>query len=182
MSSDAAELRRSGVLPRASVSLEDHTFGARDAMFALALFGLSLTVRATVVLAFDVEPTWDGAFYHRGAVSIAQGLGYADSIAGQPQKWPWSHYPVGYSALLGAVYALFGSGNHVAPLVNSVIGALTAVVGFLFAFDLLGRSRACVAGLLLGLHPGLILYCSLVMTEPLAGFLLLLTGYLGWKL
>ena len=113
----------------------------------LALFGLSLTLRATVVLAFDVPPTWDGEFYHRGALGISQGLGYADAAAGQPERWPWSHYPVGYSALLGAVYAVFGSGHHVAPLVNSVVGALTAVVGFLFAFGLLGRSRACIAGL-----------------------------------
>jgi len=47
---------------------------------------------------------------------------------------------------------------------------------------LLGRTRARVAGGLLALHPGLVLYCTLVMTEPLAGFLVLLTGYLAWKL
>lgn len=182
MNRQTTEQSDGAALHRASLSTEDQTLSARDVMFALALFGLSLTVRATVVLAFDVEPTWDGAFYHRGAISISQGLGYADVAAGQPEKWPWSHYPVGYSALLGAVYAVFGSGNHVAPLVNAVVGALTAVVGYLFAFDLLGRSRASAAGLLLALHPGLILYCTLVMTEPLAGFLLLLTGYLGWKL
>ncbi len=180
--SATAERGRGGALPRAADAPDEHAFAARDVMFALALFGLSLTVRAAVVLAFDVEPTWDGAFYHRGALSIAQGHGYADPSAVQPERWPWSHYPVGYSALLGAVYAVFGAGHQIAPLVNAVVGALTAVVGFLFAFDLLGRSRACAAGLLLGLHPGLILYCTLVMTEPLAGFLLLLTGYLGWKL
>ncbi|MEY2931492.1 MAG: hypothetical protein RL033_2241 [Pseudomonadota bacterium] len=181
---ESAESRRGRAWPRPSVLQEEQAFGARDVMFALALFGLSLTLRAIVVLAFDVEPIWDGAFYHRGAISIAEGFGYSEPgiLAGQPGRLPWSHYPVGYSALLGGVYALFGSGSHVAPLVNAVVGALTAVVGFLFAFDLLGRSRACVAGLLLALHPGLILYCTLVMTEPLAGFLLLLTGYLGWKL
>jgi hypothetical protein len=62
-----------------------------------------------------------------------------------------------------------------------VIGALTAALSFAFAFDLLGRRRARIAGALVGLHPGLVLYCTLVMTEPLAGFLVLLTGYLAWS-
>src|SRR5690606_17682125 len=125
--------------------------------------------------------TWDGAFYHRGALSIAEGHGYSEPavIGGQPGRAPWSHYPVGYSAFLGAVYAVFGSGQASAALANAVVGALTAALSFLFAFDILGRRRARVAGALVALHPGLVLYCALVMTEPLAGFLVLLTGYLA---
>src|SRR5690606_4893099 len=96
-----------------------------------------------------------------------------------PGRAPWSHYPVGYSAFLGAVYAVFGSGQASAALANAVVGALTAALSFLFAFDILGRRRARVAGALVALHPGLVLYCALVMTEPLAGFLVLLTGYLA---
>jgi 4-amino-4-deoxy-L-arabinose transferase-like glycosyltransferase len=141
-------------------------------------------LRTIVVLAFGVEPTWDGAFYHRGALSIAEGNGYSEPaiIGGQPGRAPWSHYPVGYSAFIGAVYAAFGSGQAIAPLANAVVGALTATLAFLFAFDILGRRRAQVAGALVALHPGLVLYCTLVMTEPLAGFLVLLTGYLASRL
>lgn len=151
--------------------------------FALGLFALALALRVVVVLSFDVEPTWDGQFYHRGAVSIAEGFGYSEAavIDGQPGRAPWSHYPVGYSAFIAAGYALFGSGSSVAPLLNAGVGAATAVLSFVFAFDLLGRRRARVAGGLVGLHPGLTLYCALVMTEPLAGFLVLLTGYLAWR-
>jgi 4-amino-4-deoxy-L-arabinose transferase-like glycosyltransferase len=158
-------------------------FGRRDLAFCLALFALAFALRAAVVAAFGVAPTWDGAFYHRGALSIAEGHGYSEPavIGGVPGRAPWSHYPVGYSALIGGAYTLFGSGPRVAPLVNCVIGALTAALSFAFAFDLLGRRRARVAGALVGLHPGLVLYCTLVMTEPLAGFLLLLTGYLAWS-
>ncbi len=158
-------------------------FGSRDVLFCAGLLTLAFALRAVVVLAFGVEPTWDGAFYHRGAVSIAEGNGYSEPalIDGQPGRAPWSHYPVGYSAFVGAAYALFGSGLHVAPLVNALVGALTAVLSFAFAFDLLGRRRARIAGALVGLHPGLVLYCTLVMTEPLAGFLVLLTGYLAWS-
>lgn len=153
----------------------------RDALFALVLFVVALALRAGVVLAFGVEPTWDGAFYHRGAVSIAEGTGYSEPavINGQPGRAPWSHYPVGYSALIGAAYAVFGSEPSTAPLVNAVVGAATAVLAFAFAFGALGRRRARIAGALVGLHPGLILYCALVMTEPLAGFLVLLTAFVA---
>jgi 4-amino-4-deoxy-L-arabinose transferase-like glycosyltransferase len=157
---------------------------SRDVAFAVALFAVALAVRCIVVTVFGVEPTWDGAFYHRGAISIAEGNGYSGPaiIDGQPGRAPWSHYPVGYSAFLGAVYALFGSGNSVAPLANAVVGALTASLAFLLASDLLGRQRAKIAGALVALHPGLVLYCVLLMTEPLAGFLVLLTGYLARRL
>lgn len=152
-------------------------FQSRDLAFALALFAFALALRAVVVLAFGVAPTWDGAFYHRGALSIAEGNGYSEpALVGRA---PWSHYPVGYSAFIGAVYAVFGSAQAIAPLANSVVGALTASLAFLLAFDMLGRRRARVAGVLAALHPGLVLYCVLVMTEPLAGFLVLLTGYLA---
>jgi hypothetical protein len=149
--------------------------------FVLALFVFAFALRAVVVLVWSVEPTWDGQFYHRGALSIAEGNGYSEPaiIAGQPGRAPWSHYPVGYSAFIGAVYAVFGSATIVAPLANAAVGALTAVLGYLFGFELLGRRRAQVAGALVAVHPGLVLYCALVMTEPLAGFLVLLTGYLA---
>jgi 4-amino-4-deoxy-L-arabinose transferase-like glycosyltransferase len=168
----------------AAVAQLDRAWSRGDLVFALGLFGVSFALRAVVVRAFGVEPTWDGAFYHRGAISIAEGHGYSEAawIAGQPGRLPWSHYPVGYSALIGAAYKLFGMSVRVAPLINAGVGALTAVLGFLFGLDLLGRPRARVAGVLLALHPGLVLYCTLVMTEPLAGFLVLLTGYLAWKL
>ena len=155
----------------------------RDVAFALALFVGAFALRAAIVYAFGAQPTWDGQFYHRGALSIAEGHGYSEPalIGGLPGRAPWSHYPVGYSAFIGAVYAVFGAGSSSALYANAVVGALTAALSFLFAFDLLGRSRARVAGVLVAVHPGLSLYCALVMTEPLAGFLVLLTGYLAHR-
>jgi 4-amino-4-deoxy-L-arabinose transferase-like glycosyltransferase len=152
-------------------------FQSRDLAFAVGLFAFAFAVRAIVVFVFAVEPTWDGAFYHRGALSIAEGNGYSEpALVGRA---PWSHYPVGYSAFIGAVYAVFGSAQAIAPLANSVVGALTATLAFLLDKDMLSRRRARIAGVLVAVHPGLVLYCALVMTEPLAGFLVLLTGYLA---
>jgi hypothetical protein len=145
----------------------ERRFGPRDALFGAGVFVAALVLRAVVVETLGAEPTWDGQFYHRGAESIAAGFGYSEPgvIDGKPVRLPWSHYPVGYSAALGALYAWFGASARVALWFNSLIGALTALVTFAFA-----------------LHPGLVLYCALVMTEPLAGFLVLLTGYTARRL
>jgi 4-amino-4-deoxy-L-arabinose transferase-like glycosyltransferase len=178
-----ASARPELALARAEAASDSASLHSRDLWFAVGLFAFALGLRAAVVLAFGVEPTWDGAFYHRGALSIAEGNGYSEPaiIDGHAGRAPWSHYPVGYSAFIGAVYAAFGSGQASAPLANAVVGALTASLAFLFSLDFLSRRRAQIAGALVALHPGLVLYCTLVMTEPLAGFLVLLTGYLARK-
>jgi 4-amino-4-deoxy-L-arabinose transferase-like glycosyltransferase len=70
----------------------------------------------------------------------------------------------------------------VAPLGNALVGALTAPLVHALAFEILSRRRARIVGVLVALHPGLVLYCVLLMTEPLAGFLVLLSGYLARRL
>ena len=89
----------------------------RDVLFGAALFAIALLLRILVVQAFEAAPTWDGQFYHRGALSISEGHGYSEPaiINGQPGRLPWSHYPVGYSAFIGAVYALFAPSAPAKP-------------------------------------------------------------------
>src|SRR4051794_29309693 len=89
------------------------------------LAALALALRVLVVLwAKDrFPPADDGSFYHVVAQRIAHGQGYT---------WLWpdgavsyaAHYPVGYPALLGLAYAVFGPSPVVAMLVNAVLGAL----------------------------------------------------------
>jgi 4-amino-4-deoxy-L-arabinose transferase-like glycosyltransferase len=153
----------------------------RDAVFAALLFGLALLPRLYVALALAGEPVWDGHYYDYGARRIADGFGYSDdlSIDGRAVWHPWAHYPVGYSAFLALFYKLFGKGPHVAPIVNASVGAALAVVTFLLAACALSKARARIAGLLVALHPGLILYGGLVMTEPLAALLTLLAFWVA---
>ncbi len=151
--------------------------GASDAAFGAALFVLALAPRLGVALAWAGEPVWDGHYYDFGARRIAQGLGYSDDIAlgGQMVWHPWCHYPVGYSALLALFYRLFGASHAVAAVANALVGAALAVVTWALARHALSSTRARVAGLLVALHPGLVLYAALVMSEPLAALLTLLS-------
>lgn len=154
---------------------------ARDRWFSTLLFIVALLPRVYVAIAWAREPVWDGHYYDFGARRIAEGFGYSDDIIiGGKGAWhPWCHYPVGYSGFLAIFYRLFGSGHSVAPLVNAATGALLAVVVHRLARYALSSSRARVAGLLVALNPGLILYTSVLMTEPLAA-LGLATG--AWHL
>jgi 4-amino-4-deoxy-L-arabinose transferase-like glycosyltransferase len=124
---------------------------------------------------------WDGHYYHLGASRIAAGLGYSEDvlIRGVSVWKPWTHYPVGYSAILGFFYKIFGDHLLVAPLLSAALGAGSAVLAHRIALPYLGATRARIAGALVALHPGLIAYSALVMTEIPSAFLLLL---LLWSL
>ncbi|MEZ4300516.1 MAG: glycosyltransferase family 39 protein [Polyangiaceae bacterium] len=152
----------------------------RDLWFSGALFVLALLPRLYVALAWPREPVWDGHYYDFGARRIAEGLGYSDDvvIGGRTVWHPWCHYPVGYSGFLAAFYALFGPGARVGPVANAVVGALTVVLVHRLARFATTGTRARVAGALTAVHPGLIAYTALLMTEPLSGFGLLLGAWL----
>jgi 4-amino-4-deoxy-L-arabinose transferase-like glycosyltransferase len=147
----------------------------RDLWFSAWLGVAALLPRLYVAIAWTREPVWDGHYYDFGARRIAAGLGYSDGI----ESWhPWCHWPVGYSGLLAAMYRVFGAGPHVATVFNAVVGALLAVFTHRLARYELSTTRARVAGLLTALYPGLVVYSSLVMTEPLSALAGVVAGWL----
>ncbi|PIE06096.1 MAG: hypothetical protein CSA75_01330 [Sorangium cellulosum] len=131
---------------------------------------LSFVPRLYASLSWAREPVWDGHYYDFGARRIAEGFGYADTIlVDGVEVWhPWCHYPVGYSGFLAGLYALFGSGQHVAPLANAVLGVLVVMLTHRIALHWLSSRRAVVASFLCAINLELIFYSPLVMTELLA--------------
>jgi 4-amino-4-deoxy-L-arabinose transferase-like glycosyltransferase len=99
-------------------------------------------------------------------------------VAGRLVWHPWCHYPVGYSAFLALFYRLFGSTETVAAVANALTGAALAVATWAFAKGGLSRGRARAAGIVVALHPGLVLYSALVMSEPLAALLTLVSFWI----
>jgi len=154
-----------------------------DLAFGSALFFVALAPRLFVALRWAGEPVWDGHYYDFGARRIAAGFGYSDDrwVNGIVEWHPWCHYPVGYSAVLGAVYRVFGSDLRVAAVFDASVGAALAVMTWLVAANALSPARAKLAGVLAALHPGLVVYAALVMTEPLAALLTLVAFYLATR-
>ncbi|MFO0618205.1 MAG: hypothetical protein U0414_36770 [Polyangiaceae bacterium] len=151
----------------------DEALAAHRALASALVFLVALAPRIGVALGCAHEPVWDGQYYHYGAQRIAAGLGYGDPSG------PWSHYPVGYSGFLALFYGIAGPNPIVGAVAGALVGALTAV-----AIVALGRAafggtpgceaRAVGAGVLVALHPGLVLQAALLMSEPLMGLGLVL--------
>ena len=148
----------------------------RDACWLSALaFALRLLV---VLWAKDrFPPVDDGSFYHVVAERVAHGQGYT---------WLWpdgavtyaAHYPVGYPALLGLAYAVFGARPVVAMLVNALLGSLAVFAAQRSVIRYASRRRASIAGLLLALHPGLVFYTPALMTEGVTAEMLVVATWL----
>ncbi|MEI9951167.1 MAG: glycosyltransferase family 39 protein [Pseudomonadota bacterium] len=151
----------------------------RDACW---LSSLALALRVLVVWwAKDrFPPADDGSFYHVVAQRIAHGQGYT---------WLWpdgtvsyaAHYPVGYPALLGLAYAVFGSQPGVAMLVNAALGALAVFAAQRCVIRYGSRRQALIAALLLALHPGLLFYTPALMTEGVTAEMLVVATWLSMR-
>jgi 4-amino-4-deoxy-L-arabinose transferase-like glycosyltransferase len=147
----------------------------RDGLTATAV---ALLARTAVVLwgATRFPPVEDGRFYHVIAGRVAAGEGYT---------WLWpdgvvtyaAHYPVGYPALIGALYALFTPAPLVAMLLNALLGSLAALAVHRIAATVATRAGALLAALGVALHPALVAYTPALMTEGVSAALLALAGW-----
>jgi hypothetical protein len=155
------------------------TRSLRDAWGVAAI---ALVARLAVVIwaAPRFPPAADGAFYQRIAERVAQGLGYT---------WLWpdgavtyaAHYPIGYPAAVGAIYAVFGPHPAAAMVLNALLGALAAYAAHRLAARSGSRRIAITAGLLVALHPGLVAYTPALMTEAVvASLLAVAAGVAAW--
>ena len=146
----------------------------RSGATLLVIF-VALAVRAALVVwaRGHFPPVADGEFYHRFALRLASGAGYT-------LTWPdgvvtyVSHYPVGYPALLAVAYRLFGGTAGVAMGLNAVLGALAAGAAHRVALREASPRAALAGGLLVALHPALVLYTPAIMTEGVSAALLVI--------
>jgi 4-amino-4-deoxy-L-arabinose transferase-like glycosyltransferase len=144
----------------------------------VALVALAVRLAVVAWAAGAIPPTADGAYYDVVARRIAQGQGYT---------WLWpdgavtyaAHYPVGYPALVGLGYALFGARPVVAMILNALVGTAGAVA----AHDLLRRATAervaLWGGVAVALHPALVPYTAALMTEGVTASLLVVAAALA---
>ncbi len=117
----------------------------------------------------------DGFYYDTVARRIAHGEGYT---------WLWpdgavtyaAHYPIGYPAMLGAAYALFGASVGVAMVTNALVGAAGAAAMHRLALRAMPARHALAAGLVVAFHPALLPYTAALMTEGVTASLLIVAA------
>jgi hypothetical protein len=96
-------------------------------------------------------------------------------------KWQ-SSTQVGYFALVGTIYALFGEYQVLPVLVNCVVGGLCAYPAYLVAARVSGRSAGRGAAVLVTFFPSIVLWSSLLIRDAFALFFLLWCAVLAQSL
>jgi 4-amino-4-deoxy-L-arabinose transferase-like glycosyltransferase len=129
-----------------------------------ALFALALLLRLVWVLAVDRDGFAfnDSIMYHTTAMSLSDGNGYVPLTGGPTARWP-----PGYSTVLGGLYWLFGQHPVAGELFNAVVGAITIVLLMLVVERTVDRGTAIVAGAMLAVLPGPILWTDVLVSETL---------------
>ncbi len=148
---------------------------AFDALVLAAAGGL-LRVGIAVWAWDRFPPVGDGHYYDAIARRLVAGLGYT---------WAWpdgsvtyaAHYPIGYPAFLAALYWVFGTSLGAAALGNAIVGAAGVFATHRIAHRGGSRFASGVAGALVAIHPGLVLYTPALMTE---GFTAALVAVAMW--
>ncbi len=144
--------------------------------YLTGLFFISLLLRLIFFQLFLVDNPcrlmYDAAHYHGPAVSLAQGKGF--TVAEKPYFYRLPGYPL----FLAGCYKLFGFDINRALMIQLVLAALIPLLIF-FLVQVMFPYLLWVAWLAAGcaaVHPGLLIFSGLVMTETL--FLLLFLLFL----
>ena len=130
----------------------------------VVLFLTALVLRAGWVLAVDREgfALNDALMYHSAAENLSRGDGYVPFTGGPTARWP-----PGLTTVLGGLYWVFGVHPIVGELFNALVGAVTVVLLMLIAERVFDRGTAIVAGVMLALLPGPILWTDVLVSETL---------------
>lgn len=134
------------------------TPGARSRLWILV--AVALCARLAWVLLCPNQPVSDQGVYHNAALEIARGAGFLDE-RGEPLGW----WPVGYPALLGVAYAVFGGNVVVGHLLNVVLGVLSVIALRALGTKWFSARVGTAAGFVAALHPTLVLYTTVLATE-----------------
>ncbi len=128
----------------------------------------STLLRLIWILIFDPAPKADSYYFYSSAVSIAEGNGYM-MFGRQTAYWP-----VGYPAVLGITFYLFGKSLFAAKILNIILNLGILFTSYRLAKLLFGSKQVARSALLiLAFYPNHIPYAAVLLTEPLFTFLLL---------
>lgn len=140
----------------------------------IIIFILALVLRVIYVLSLPVEfiSKWesDAGVYKKLAVNLLNTHTYG-RIAGVPD----AQDPPVYPFFLALIYMIFGSGKLsivVVRLIQALLGSFVCVIIFFIAKEIFDKKVAILSSLLVALHPALIAYTGMHLTETLYIFLL----------
>jgi hypothetical protein len=142
----------------------------------LPVLSLALLFRLLWALLVPVRPVSDGATYDLFARNLVAGLGYGFDLS-----HPTAYWPVGTSFLYSIFYRVFGFSYTPILVFNLVISCPTIWLTMLLAERWFNRRVAIVTGYGMALWPMQIEFVSLLSSELIFNFLLVVWLYLWDK-
>ncbi len=138
---------------------------------------LCLVLNLAWVIAVRIEPFSDYAEYWDVACALAKG-------APIPDAWYVAMYPhiLGTATVLSGLVRVFGESVFAVTVLNAVLTALSCGLIWLLTEELVSERAAFLAALLWAVAPCKLMLGSLVFSEPIYTFLILLFFYLFLRL
>ncbi|MBI5838118.1 MAG: glycosyltransferase family 39 protein [Candidatus Eisenbacteria bacterium] len=144
----------------------DVPVAALAALFAVALIVRFVHFAGVSQTPYFHYPIIDARTYHLAALQIAAGLGHPDRVFWQPP---------GYPCMLGAVYAVAGSGPWAPRVLQALMGALSVLLTAGIGARLFGRRVGIVAAACAAFYP-LLFYFDGELLPPTPATLCLLAA------
>lgn len=150
----------------------------------LIIMACGLVLRMIWAALIPVGPVSDSYAYDHFARMMLE----HDTYGWEPGK-PTAYWPVGTSAIVAGLYALFGMQHSVVVVFNILLSTALIPLTYLAALRFTGQTASLIAAALISFWPSLIMFVSVIASEPiflffmLAGFILF-TGpnRYGWLL
>ncbi len=137
------------------------------------IFIIALLLRLGYVIFFpQISVTHDAADYDNLGRQITDGKGFS-----QPDGSLTAHRPPLYPFILSIFYYLFGHSYLAIRIFQSFISAFFCFLVYIIAAQLTDKRIAAGASLFTALYPAFISYSGLILTEIIAGFLILMMIY-----
>lgn len=131
-------------------------------------FAIAVTTAARFLYSLQVDPLSapDASSYHQAGMAIAARGPFAGDIPGVP------YWPIGYPALVGAAYAVFGVGTPMIGIVQGLLLGAAAWSLYVGTRKTVGETTASLAAIMLTANPALSAASGRLMYETLLAALL----------
>lgn len=139
----------------------------KTGIYLLIILSVSLILRFCSVFLYTVPVEKDAARYDGIAWNLVQGKGFSIE-PGTPAFLTGPTYPT----FLAFIYSIFGHSYLAVFIVQALLSTLTCFMIYLLGKEIANQKVGLLAALVTGIYPANVLTVSMIMTETLFTFLL----------
>ncbi|HEX7344886.1 MAG TPA: glycosyltransferase family 39 protein [bacterium] len=148
----------------------------------MLIIGIQVLIATVYVAILPYRPNpGDDSWYYYQANNLATGapIIWNHALSSPQNGEPTAYWPIGYPVVLSIFFRVFGSHFWAGQVLNIILLAGSATIGYFLARDLLGLRAATQAALVVAFIPSLLLISLALLSDLLFTFLFLLLLFLS---